>query len=133
MSDENVELARVAYECMNQRDVEGLLCLCAPSFEFHDLPRLPGSGVHRGHEAIRAWWAQLLEVFDDLHFEPVALINAGGDRIVAPTHGFRRGIGSGAAVEMHFTNVWTLRDGMIDGYITYDSHAEVLDAVGLTE
>jgi ketosteroid isomerase-like protein len=133
MSRENVEIVRLGYERFNDGDVDGFLQLCAPDFEFRDLPALPGSGVFIGHDGYRTWWAQLVDAFEDLRFEAEEFIDAGGDRVVVVNHAIGRGRGSGADVEMHFSNVWTLSDGKVVRLIVYNDHAEALDAAGLSE
>ncbi len=132
MSEENVEIVRLGYERLNGGDLDGVLQLCAADFEFRDLPALPGSGVFIGHDAFRAWYAQLNDAFEELRFEPEDFIDA-GDHVVVVNHATGRGMGSGAMVEMHFSNVWTLSDGKIVRQITYSDHAEALEAAGLRE
>jgi ketosteroid isomerase-like protein len=132
MSEENVEIVRVGYELLNSGDLDGVLQLCAPDFEFHDLPELPGSGVFIGHDAFRTWYAQLLDAFEGLRFEPQEFIDA-GDRVVVPNHATGRGKGSGADVEMNFSSVWTMSAGKFAKHIAYSDHAEALEAVGLSE
>jgi ketosteroid isomerase-like protein len=133
MSQENVEIVRLGMERLNGGDVDGFLQLCITDFEFRDLPALPGSGVFIGHDAFRAWWAQLLDAFEEVRFEAEECIDASGDRVVVVHHGIGRGRGSGADVEMHFSNVWTLSDGQVVSVISYNDHAEALDAAGLRE
>jgi ketosteroid isomerase-like protein len=132
MSEENVEIVRLAYERFNSGDVDGFLQLCATDFEFRDLPALPGSGVFIGHDAFRAWYAQLSEALEDVRFEAQEFIDAGG-QIVVVNHATGSGRGSGAGVETHFSNVWTLSDGKALSAISYDTHAEALEAAGLSE
>jgi ketosteroid isomerase-like protein len=133
MSQENVEVVRLGYERLNSGDLDGFLQLCAPDFEFRDIAELPGSGVHIGHEGFRAWWAQLLDAFDDLRFEAEQFIDPGGDCIVLVNRGTGRGRGSGADVEMHFTTVSTLSNGKFVKHVAYTDHAEALEAAGLSE
>ena len=132
MSEENIELVRACYERFNGDDVDGFLGLCVPDFEFRDLPGLPGSGVFTGHDAFRAWFAQMSEALDDLRFEPEEFIDA-GNQVVVVNSATASGRGSGAAVETHFSNVWTLRDGKAVSAVSYDTHAEALEAAGLSE
>jgi ketosteroid isomerase-like protein len=132
MSQENVEIVRRGYERLNSGDVDGFLQLCTPDFEFRDLPELPGSGVFVGHDAYRDWWVRVFDAFEDLRFEAEEFIDA-DDRVVVVVHPVGRGSGSGAEVEMHFSNVWTLSDGMLVRCITYNDHAEALEAAGLRE
>jgi uncharacterized protein len=132
MSQENVEIVRRGYERFNDHDIDGFLQLCAPDFEFRDLPSLPGSGVFTGHDAARGWWAQLVDAFEDLRFDADDFIDA-GDRVVVVNHATGRGRGSGADVEMHFSSVWTLNDGKVVKCIVYDDHDDALKAGGLWE
>ncbi len=128
---ENAEIVRRAYDCFNAGDVDGVLELCAPDFEFRDFPDLPGSGVFIGHDAFRGWWATLADAFEDLRFHVDEVIDA-GDRIVVVNHATGRGRGSGAEVQMYFTNVWTLSGGKVVSAISYGDHAEALAAGGLS-
>jgi ketosteroid isomerase-like protein len=133
MSQENVEIVRLAYERINRGDIEGFVELCTTDLEFRDLPELPGSGLHIGHDALRAWWAQVLDAFDELRFEAVEFIDAGGDRVVLVIRAMGRGRGSGAKVELDASNVATLRDGKISKHFSYSDHADALEAAGLSE
>jgi uncharacterized protein len=132
MSRENVEIVRCGYERFNDGDIEGFIELCVPEIEFRDLPALPGSGVFIGHDAMRGWWAQLYDAFDDLRFDADEFIDA-GDSVLVPTHGSGRGRSSGAPVELDFFNVWTLNDGKLTRCISYGDHAEALVAAGPRE
>ena len=132
MSEENVEIVRLSYERFNRGEVDGFLELCAPEFEFRDLPALPGSGVTVGHDAFRAWFRQISDAFDDLRFEVEELIDA-GDQVVVVNRATGSGSGSGAEVNTNFSNVWTLRDGKAVSAVSHDTHDEALEAAGLSE
>jgi ketosteroid isomerase-like protein len=129
---DNVEIVLRASDLFNAGDIEGFLELCAPDLEYRDLPELPGSGVFIGHDAMRGWWAQVYDAFEDVHFEADDIIDAGACVLVV-THGRGRGKSSGAPVEMHFTNVWTLRDGTVVSIVSHADHDEALEAAGLRD
>jgi ketosteroid isomerase-like protein len=134
MSQENVEIVRLAYERLNAGDLDGFLGFCAQDIEFRDLPVLPDAGVHIGPDAIRRWWVQMLDSFEEgLRFEADEIIDAGDDHVVLANHGIGQGRGSGATVEMRFSTVLTLSDQRIVKLIVYDTHREALQAAGLTE
>jgi Ketosteroid isomerase-related protein len=132
MSEENVEIVRQMYEAINRDDVDSFLQLCAPGFEVRDLPELPGSSVAVGHDAVRAWWDQLFDPFEELRFNPEEFIDA-GNRVVVVNHGTARGRGSGAEVEMHFASVWTVNDGKAVSLTSHSDRDEALEAAGLRE
>jgi ketosteroid isomerase-like protein len=89
--------------------------------------------VHIGHDANRAWLGQMRQAFEDLHFEPDEITDAGGDRVVVVCRVVARGKASGVKLDMLTSNVWTVSNGAIVSCITYDHHAEALEAVGLRE
>jgi|SRR5215208_3206998 len=128
MSRANVEIVRRAYDFGG--DVDGLLEVCAENIEIRDQPALPGSRVAVGHDAVRSWYAQLVDGLDYMRFEPQEFIDA-GDRVLVVTQATTRGQGSGVEVEMRFSSVWTLGDGKAVSLISYDTHAEALEAAGL--
>ena len=133
MSKENVEIVHVAYERLNAGDVDGFLQSCATDFEFRDLPELPGSGVFIGHDAMRGWYAKLVDAFEDLRFEVEEVIDTTGDHVVLVNRATGHGRGSGATVELTFSSVLTLRDGKVIKLIVYSDHADALEAAGLSE
>src|SRR5436309_14081607 len=85
MWQENVELVRRGFERFNDGDVDGFLQLCDPNVEVRDASELPGARVSTGHDAVRAWYAQLLDAFADLRFEPEEFIDV-GDRVGVVRH-----------------------------------------------
>src|SRR5215204_5649867 len=55
MSQENVELVRrTMVELANRRDVDALDDLASADYEWQNARDLPGRGVHRGREAVKA-------------------------------------------------------------------------------
>ena len=133
MSQENVEILRLAYERLNSGDIDGYLQSCATDYEFRDLPALPGSGVFIGHDANRGWYAKLVDAFEGLRFEVEEFIDTTGDHVLLMIRATGRGRGSGADVELAFSAVATMRDGKLAKLIVYDDHAEALEAAGLEE
>ena len=133
MSEENVEVVRLAFERLNAGDIDGFLQSCATDYEFRDLPALPGSGVFIGHDAMRGWYAKLVDAFDDLRFEVDEFIDTTGDHVLLMIRAMGRGRGSGAKVELTNSVVATLRAGRLTKLIAYDDHAEALEAAGLEE
>jgi ketosteroid isomerase-like protein len=66
MSEENVELARHAYEAFNRGDLEGTVADFAPTFEYVSTGAIPGSGsVYQGAEGWKEFVAWMFDEFDD--------------------------------------------------------------------
>lgn len=49
MSQENVELHRLANEAFNRRDLEAYIAFCDPQIELHSAVTVPGGAVYHGH------------------------------------------------------------------------------------
>jgi ketosteroid isomerase-like protein len=79
-------------------------------------------------EFIRIW----TEDFDEWSIR-VELIDAGDDRVVGLTHQSATGKGSGVPVELKVGQVHELEGGRMIRVTNYLSHAEALEAAGLSE
>jgi len=70
MSQENVELARRAFEAWNRGDGDAFLQTLDSNVEVYLPEGGLNVGVRRGHEEIRRLIEGFLEVWDDLRMEP---------------------------------------------------------------
>jgi hypothetical protein len=65
MSDQNVARARQAHDALNDRDLDALLAVMDEDVEA--VSRIAAvEGGFRGHEGLRAWWANLFDTWPDL-------------------------------------------------------------------
>src|SRR5215207_1247043 len=67
MSQENIEIVRKSFAAMARGDVEGLLELYDPEIQFLPLTgtRIESGGYH-GHAGVRAYFAEVADVWDEL-------------------------------------------------------------------
>jgi ketosteroid isomerase-like protein len=125
---ENVELVRRSFEAMAAWDVDALLSLYATDVEF--LP-LTGTrvetGGYRGHDGVRAYFAEARDLWDVLEPEGVDYRDL-GDRVVVAGRCRVRGRTSGA--ESHPPCAWVIgvRDGTIISHRTCANLDEALEA-----
>ena len=118
MSQENVEIVRQFLATFAELD-EGLIgrervlefmaqdAICTFSgFGFEDEQTL------RGWEFLdfRAAW---MEPYDEFSYEPVRIIDAGGNRVVVTLHQRGKPHGSDSWVEMDYGVVYTVEEGLI--------------------
>ena len=142
MSQENLEQLRASIEAFragtSESDREGMLTKIAelwdPDIEMDtsEVPVLDISGVYRGKEEVRQLWREWLSAWDALEFE-YELVGA-GDRVVQLIELRMRGRSTG--IEMPFGKTawaYTFRDGLVVHQKLYMSHAEALEAAGLSE
>ena len=128
---ENVELVRRSFEAMRAWDVDALLRLYAPDVEFLPLTgTLVESGGYRGHEGVRAYFAEARELWDVLEPEGHEYRDL-GDRVLVVGRCRVRGRASGA--ESHPACAWVIgvRAGTIVSHRTCASYDEALRAAGV--
>jgi ketosteroid isomerase-like protein len=134
MSEENVEMARRAYEAFNRGDYEGSVASFAPDFEFISSGAIPGvEGVYRGPEEYRRQVVERFgDEFDDFGADVHEFIDAGDQVLTSLT--FRgRGKQSGVESRWNTWHLWTVRNGRIVHGQGFTSRDEALEAAGLSE
>jgi ketosteroid isomerase-like protein len=133
MSQGNVEIVRQSFAAIARGDVEGLLALYDQDIQF--LP-LTGtrveSGGYRGHAGVRAYFAEVADVWDELR--PYAdNVETIGDVVVVMGGCAVRGRGSKAESDSPMAWVITVRSGKIISHRGYRSSGDALEAAGLSE
>ena len=131
MSQENVERTYRAMDAVNRRDLDTLLALADD-----DVEAVPAAvavdGGYQGHEGMRRWWKNWLDVFPDWSIEVVEVRDL-GDLTVA-TLGFRaHGAGSDIPLDQTMWQVVRWERGKYVWWRSFDTRAEALKAVGLSE
>jgi ketosteroid isomerase-like protein len=79
---------------------------------------------------VRAAW---MEPYDDFSYEPVKIIDAGGNRVAVTLHQRGKPHGSDSWVEMDYGIVYTVEEGLISRAEFYATPEEALEAAGLAE
>jgi hypothetical protein len=142
MSQENVEIVRACIETANSAgfDLDDWLDqFFDPEIEWHDVPVLPNAGVHFGRAAFPRHAADYLEAWAETRFE-IEHIEAVGGRVVV--RGRYGGVGSQSGAEITgggglagpaSSGVYELRAGRIIRVQRFVTHAEALEAAGISE
>ena len=86
-----------------------------------------------GHAAVRAYVQDWLDTFGDFKVEPVELIDAGGNRVVAVLRIGGRAKLSGVETDLTYAVVYAIRDGKIARGREYWTRDEALEAAGLAD
>jgi ketosteroid isomerase-like protein len=131
MSRENVELATRAFDAFKRRDLAAFLALMDDEVEA--IPRMASiEGGYQGHDGIRRWWDNVYDVFPDFSIEVVELRDH-GDLTVAAVHLRGHGAGSDTPLDETITFVGRWGHGKCLWWRTFDTRAEALEAMGLSE
>jgi ketosteroid isomerase-like protein len=132
MSQENVEIVRRLTAAWERGDSKAVFALYDPAIVWES-----GAGVipgtYHGHKGVRRFFQEWLEAFETYQAQAEALIDA-GDRVVVGYRGSARGKASGAEVRNWvFWLVYRIGKGLVTHIETFESKADALEAVGLSE
>jgi ketosteroid isomerase-like protein len=134
MSQEDMEIVRLAYAAVNEADLDALAEITAPDAVL-DFSRSigPQKGIYRGREAFGRYVANIRDAFETFQLSPVDFVVAPGGELVVRHHVSARGRASGLEIDRvpDVGLVWELRDGKVIKTTMYQPHAEALKAVGL--
>ena len=135
MSEENVEKCRRGFEAWNRRDVDGWLEYFTDDVDYRATEgEIDDRGPIHGKDALRAYAEDWTAMFDDVRFEPVEVIDAGDDTVIAVMRISGRPKGTSAeALTLSVAGVNTIRDGKIARSREYWTREEALEAAGLSE
>jgi ketosteroid isomerase-like protein len=133
MSQENEKSFLDGTAAFNGGDLESWLGFFDAEIEWHDLPTLPGAGVHRGKAALRRRVEDWLETWGEPRVD-IEEIRSVGDRVVARIQYTGIGKASGArTAPLTATQVAEYRNGRVLRSWQFVDHAEALEAAGLSE
>jgi ketosteroid isomerase-like protein len=131
MSQENVELARRAYEAVNRRDLGALLELMDADVEVHSRIVAMEGGL-RGHDGVRRWWENWFDAFPDYDIE-VGEVRDLGDVTLAAVRAVGHGAGSNVPFEDTIWHVGRWAEGKCVWWRVCYTSEEALKAVGLRD
>jgi ketosteroid isomerase-like protein len=136
MSQENVEVVRVAYEAFAREGIDGFMEHFTDDVEYHVLAGaddLIHGPAHGKEAAVRAWLQDWIDMFDGFWMELTELIDAGGNTVfTAERYGGRARL-SGVETDSPNWTVFAIRDGKIAYGHEYETREQALKAAGLRE
>jgi ketosteroid isomerase-like protein len=125
----DVSVVKAVFAAFAERDVERVLELIHPEFEFTTLTSdyAGRTEPYRGHEGIRQYFRDVSQVWDDLRLTPRDFREVGGDILVTGRVNAR----SAARIVDGSTGwVWRVRDGRVVYGRVYPSAADAERAAG---
>ena len=128
MPEDNAGTVRNSYDAFLRRDLDHFLGHHDPDVEFRSLV-LEVEGVYRGHDGLRSWWENVVDVFPD--WQPqIEDARESGDRVLLRVRVEGAGTGTGIGLERHSWNVVEVHDGHITSSAFYRTEEEALAAMG---
>ena len=135
MSEENVEVVRVAYEAFAREGLDRFMEHFTDDVEY-DVLTGGGSlvlGEVHGKDAVRAYFQDWIDTFDGFWQELVELIDAGGVTVFTEERYGGHARLSGVDTDQANWTVFTIRDGKIARGHEYETREQALEAAGLRE
>jgi ketosteroid isomerase-like protein len=135
MSKQNVGVVQAASDAFARDGVDGWLEYFTDDLDYRAAEgAIDDRGPIHGKDALRAYAEDWAEMFDDVRFEPVEVIDAGDDTVIAVMRLSGRPKGTSAeALRLSVAGVNTIRDGKIARSREYWTREEALEAAGLSE
>jgi uncharacterized protein len=136
MSQENVEVVRRGFEAFAQGGPDAMGAFWADDIDHRAAEgAIDDRGPMHGKDAVRAYMQEWLDMFDDVKMEPVELIDAGEDQVIAVVRASGRPKLSSAETELtlSYATLYTIRDGKIARGREYWAKEQALEAAGLSE
>ena len=132
MSQQNVELVRVAVEAFNRRDGAAFDALLASDAEIVPVRAAVERVSYQGADAGSQYCAAVDERWENARWE-IEDVRDDGDWVVALGHIRGRGRHSGAAFDARAGWVAHLDEGLITRFQTFSDRSAALKAVGMEE
>jgi ketosteroid isomerase-like protein len=121
------ELAKRSFDAWNRDDVEAWLPTLSPDVVYHVSGIFPGlETVYVGHDGIRDFWRAMHEPWEELRLEFEKLVSLDDGHVVAAFRFRAVGAGSGAPVDLTFSNAVRIEDGLIAELFAGRTHNEAV-------
>ena len=130
MAQENVEVVRRQFAAFEHGGPDAAAAYWHPDIDWRAVEGAADDvGVISGPDALRAYYDDWRETFDDLRAEVGEVLCEDGDRVAVTVHNSGRGRASGVVTKGRYYVVCTVRDGLIVSGREYESRERALRAV----
>ena len=134
MSPENAEVVRRQFEAFERGGLDAVAEYWHPEIEWRAVEGAADDvGVMAGHDALRRYYEDWTDSFDELRAEVEEILFEADERVVAVVRNSGRGRASGVTTKGRYYVVCTIRDGRIATGREYETREEALEAVGPQE
>jgi ketosteroid isomerase-like protein len=119
-------------EAFLRHDIEPLLETSHPEIEWYPFSaQVEGDVAYHGHEGVRRWWANMTATFEEFEAS-LDEVRDKGDIVLALGR-LRARFRSGITLDTEVGWVFRFRNALAVWGRAYQSHAEALEAAGLSE
>jgi ketosteroid isomerase-like protein len=104
------EIVRRALGGLNAGDVEAFVSECDADFRLDMSDRVLNPSVYEGHDGIRAFYSEVLDIWESFTWEPIELQEF-DDLVLAVLHSRGKGRGSGLELDRRSAMLWRVDEG----------------------
>jgi ketosteroid isomerase-like protein len=134
MSRENVEIVRRQFEALGRGDVDAATEYWSPEIDWRAAEGAADDiGVMKGTQALRRYYEDWAEVFDELRAAVDEVIAEAPEYCAVAVRNSGRARGSSALVQGRYFVVCRVRDGRIASGREYETRGEAIEAMRLSE
>ncbi len=127
MPGENVETVRRAHEALSAGAIDDLITLCDPDFRLDMSDRVFNPAVYEGHDGIRAFYGEVMDVWESFTWE-VTEVEEHDGVVVALLRSTGKARASGMELDRRSAMVWRIEQGRAMSLTFYRDPAEALAA-----
>lgn len=110
MAHGGTELVQRIHDALSGGDIEGVIALCHPAFRLDMSDRVFNPAVYEGHDGIRDFYAEVMEVWERFTWEPTELVEY-DDLVLALLRSRGQARSSGVELDRHSAMVWRVEAG----------------------
>lgn len=125
MSRESLDSVRRVHAALSAGDVDGVIALCDPDFRLDMSNRVFNPAVYKGHDGIRAFIAEVREVWESFTWEPIEL-EEHDEVVVAVVRSTGKARGSGLELDRRSAMLWQIERGRAISLTFYRDPEEAL-------
>ena len=103
------EIVRRAHEALNDGDIETLVAVCDADFRLDMSDRVLNPSVYEGHDGIRAFYAEVMDIWESFTWEPTELREF-NEVVVSLLESKGKGRGSGLELDRRSAMLWHVSD-----------------------
>jgi ketosteroid isomerase-like protein len=130
MSQEDVEVARRAFDSFNRRELASAVDAFDPDAAWIPYLAALEEHIYRGRDQIERMWRDVLTNFPDFRIELMEVVSDRGDTLVLEVEFQGMGRASGADTRTTVFQVASFRDGRVTRIEGFRDRREALEAVG---
>jgi ketosteroid isomerase-like protein len=118
---------------LSARDLDSWLELFTEDARLHDLPELPDSEVFEGHDGLRRWAQNNIELSERWNWRPVDCLAQRGGLVVTETALDARGAKSDVSLNLVVFHAVRLERGKIASVQAFSTRDQAFEAAGLQD